>query len=224
MSVCKTARTQDTVDDCGNPIVPAPLPLTSSEQNRGQSPLNRAFADKFLMVFDIPKFLHTQTQRSNRDCDQVSMDQMQFNIFGTVVPTVALTSISTPFQGHTPKLASHARTLEPMLVNYFIDNTFANYWILWSWAEFIIGAQNSLAGTLAGSQDRVVNRSNITLVDYSTNISVIGLDAYNKPKIEWIYKGCFPTSIGGVQFNYQTPNELTSSFSFEYSFLDCVLH
>lgn len=225
MSTCRTARIQATTDECGNAVTPDPLPLTTNEQVRSQSPLNRAFTDKFLMVFDVPQCIKAQTQKSFRECNQISLDQMQFNIFGTVVPTIAMGTVGLPYHGHTVKVASHNRTMEPMAVQYFIDNTFSNYWVLWAWAEFIIGSRTSTAGGEPGSTLEQANRKydNVLPKDYSTNISIIGLDAYNQPRVEWVYTGCVLSSVGGIQWNYQSSNEAISSFSFEYSFLDCIL-
>ncbi len=174
------------------------------------------------MVFDVPPCIKEQTQSTFRECDHISLDQMQFGIFGSVVPNIGLGIVSLPYHGHTAKLASHSRTLEPMSVNYFIDNTFANYWIMWRWADFIIGSMTSRAG--GTSLADVYNKyRNVLHTDYSTNISIIGLNAYNKPVIEWTYKGCVPTSVGGIQYNYQTSTDIISNFTFEYTFLDCIL-
>lgn len=177
------------------------------------------------MVFDVPQCIKEQTQRSFRECNQVSLDQMQFNIFGTIIPNITLPTVSVPYGGHTPKIAGHSRTMEPMNVNYFIDNTFANYWVMWAWADFIIGSINSIAGTHVGDSITDVRQryNNVTLQDYSTNISIIGLGAYNKPVVEWVFKGCVLSSLGGIQYNYQGTGDIISTFTFDYSFLDCKL-
>jgi hypothetical protein len=224
MSVCNPTSDSATLDECGNPVV-ATTPLTQAEQSRMQPHLNRAHTNKFLMIVEIPPAIRTKSKLTMRECDVVDTTKLQYSVFGTTVPTISLPAITVPYSGQELKVSSHSRRLEPMSLNYFVDNTFDNYWLLWRWADFIAGALNGFAGrdSSASYTELVRKHYNVLLKDYSTTISVYGLDDYNKPKVEWIYKGCMLTSLGGVQYNYQSTNEIVSSFTFDYTFLDCRL-
>lgn len=223
-SICNPTTVQATLDDCGNAIE-TPQIRTPNELNEQQSELNKSYTNKFLMVVDIPPIVRQNVKGTPRECSITDVDKLHYNIFGTTVPTISLPSVAVPFSGLKLKVSSHSRDLEPMNVNYFVDNTFDNYWVLFKWADYVVNALHGFAGfdRNAPLNEEIRRNYNVLLKDYATTITVIGMSVYNEPKIEWLYKGCVITSIGGINYNYQTANEITSSFAFDYSFLDCVL-
>ena len=52
---------------------------------------------------------------------------------------------------------------------------------------------------------------------YKTNISVYGLDEYNKRVIEFKYIDAFPTNLGEISYSYKDSGELESSMTISYS-------
>jgi hypothetical protein len=53
--------------------------------------------------------------------------------------------------------------------------------------------------------------------DYQTDISIFGLDEYEKPVVEFKYTKAFPTDLDEISYNYRQSNEIESSFTFVYS-------
>jgi hypothetical protein len=61
--------------------------------------------------------------------------------------------------------------------------------------------------------------------DYQTDITVYGLDEYGKKKIKFVYKKAFPTTLKGIEYNYQATGDMrvSSGFVFLYSQLHVEL-
>ena len=55
------------------------------------------------------------------------------------------------------------------------------------------------------------------LLDYQTDLSLFGIDEYNKRKIEFKYTKAFPTTLGDISFSHRESGEIESSFSFAFS-------
>jgi hypothetical protein len=54
-------------------------------------------------------------------------------------------------------------------------------------------------------------------------LNVIGLNEYNQKTIEFIYYSAFITSLGGIDYNYRTPEILESTVEFQFSQFDIKL-
>jgi len=50
-----------------------------------------------------------------------------------------------------------------------------------------------------------------------TDFSLIGMNEYNKEIIKFTYTNAFPTSLGSINYNYQTEGEIQSSISFAFT-------
>ena len=52
---------------------------------------------------------------------------------------------------------------------------------------------------------------------YSADISLFGIDEFNKKIIEFKYIGAFPTKLDSIEFDYQTESEIESGVTFAFS-------
>jgi hypothetical protein len=182
-----------------------------------QSILNKSRADKFLMVFNIPPALRSINQRSSRSNDTIQKDSIQFSIFGTVVPELTVPAIEIRYSGSTLYNSSHSRNPYPPLnVEFTVDNEYNNYWVIYQWL-------NLLHDQTTGTFDKRDLIKDSQFKDYQVDISVFGLDEFNKKKIEFIYTKAFPTTLGDIKYNYREANEITSSFTFVFSQLHTKL-
>lgn len=184
--------------------------LSIAQPSMVQSPLNRQRKDKFFMVFSLPKILQSYKSNATRSNDRVIPNSLQFSIYALVVPEIKVPQKELAYGGQTLKISSLARpTFQPLNVNFMIDNQFNNYWVIYKWLNLLNDAKTSLYSS-------PVERDTGFLDEYSTTITVYGLDEYNNRNIQFNYYNAFPTTLGGIKYSDRDPSELESNF--EYSF------
>jgi hypothetical protein len=180
-----------------------------------QSILNRPSTDKFLLVLNMPEVLRHKIFENNK----LNLTPLQISVYGSVVPTIQVPAIQVPFGGQTYNVSSHTRpNYQPLTVNFVVDNTFYNYWYLWKWLSILNTPRES---NYAGNSRSIKGKDD--LVEYQTNVSVFGLNEYNKPAIEFIYYYSFITNLGGINYNYRENNMMESTFELQYSQFDVKL-
>jgi len=176
-----------------------------------QSPFNKSRKDKFLMVMSLPTALKQISSKFERSSNTIIPDSLQFSIFGAIAPSIDIPAINTRYAGQTLSHSSHARTsYEPNTVNFTVDNRFNNYWVIYKWL-------NLLNNDKTGVYDADNRTSPGPNMEYRTNISVFGLDEYNKRVVEFVYTDAFPTTLGGINYNYRDGDEVESTFTYSYS-------
>lgn len=197
-----------------------------------QSFLNKSRKDKFILILDLPdplKQINFSTQ-SDRDSKTVSLDTLQYSVYGTVVPPITINPVSLPYSGQTLNLTSGKRDKYPdITVNFTVDNGFNNWWVLWKWLEFINGPAssssdpNNLIPFAYDANGKPVINSLNSLQPYQTTINVYGLDEYNNNKIRFTYSKAFITSLTGITYSYRDAEQMEASFTFSFSQLNAEL-
>jgi hypothetical protein len=187
-----------------------------------QSILNKNRKDKFLLVLNLPSILKTvnKTTLAERSVNFLSLDTLQYSIYGTVVPETSIPEVDLLYSGQTAKLTSYTRaTYKSITVNFTVDNEFNNWWVLWYWLNLINDSQES-----SYNYNGLVNPDKFTnLNSYQTNITVYGLDEFNNQKIQWDYTKAFITNLGDINYNYRDGDQIESSFTFAFSQLNTQL-
>lgn len=176
-----------------------------------QSILNKARADKFLLIFDLPPILKLFDKKIAHSNTSTVSDRVQFSIYGTTVPEIVVPAVEKRYAGSTLYLSSHSKNpYPPVNVKFNVDNEYKNYWTIYQWLNLL--------------HDQREGRYNVREVlvdqnfsDYQTNLTILGKDEYNNNRIKFIYTKAFPTSIDGIDYDYQKPSEITSGFTFVYS-------
>ena len=154
-----------------------------------QAILNKSRADKFLLIFDIPPILKEFNKKFNQDNLSIISDSVQFSIFGTAVPEITVPAVETRYAGNTLYVSSHGKNpYPPVSVKFNIDNEYKNYWVIYQWSNLL--------------HDQNEGRCK---------------DEFNNNRIKFTYTKAFPTTIDTIDYNYQTPDEIASGFSFVYS-------
>jgi hypothetical protein len=64
---------------------------------------------------------------------------------------------------------------------------------------------------------REINEYDPDFQDYQTDLTIYGKDEFNNNRIKFTYTKAFPTTVDAIDYNYQTPDEIASGFSFVYS-------
>lgn len=189
-----------------------------------QSPFNKSRKDKFLMVLNLPVALKNISTDLTSSDTQIQPDTMEFSVYGSVVPEVLVPNVPVRYAGQTLEVSSHNRPeWPPLTVNFTVDNRFTNYWVLYTWLNMLnddttgIFDQNGFIKDTSTINPLYYNGNLPVQLLYRANISIFGLDEFNKRSIEFKYTGAFPTELGGITYNYRDEGEIESSFSFAYS-------
>lgn len=175
-----------------------------------QAMLNKTRRDKFIMVVTPPDILKPYLNQYERNNRGVNLQSFQFSVYGMVVPTIKVPEVETKYAGQVMKVTSYERpSYENVAVNFTVDNLFNNYWFIYSWLKMLnddkVGIPNA----------RNLN-NDPKLGDYSTTITVYGLDEYNNNKIKFDYTGAIPVELGGINYNYRDSSEAESAFTFSF--------
>lgn len=178
-----------------------------------QSPLNLSSKDKFIMILELPYIL-----RKRREQDPIfNIDSLQMSVFGTVVPDVTVPETDIKYGGQNLHLSTYTRpSYPPLTLTYMVDNSYRNYYLLWKWLDIMNSATESLyQGSTAPTLEDLIFKGD--QFEYQTNISVIALDEYNKPTIQFNYYKAFITKLGGLTYSYKDGSTIESTANFHYS-------
>jgi hypothetical protein len=186
-----------------------------------QSPFNLSRKDKFLLVLDIPPALKQITSKFIRDDVNILPDTMQFSVAGAVVPNISVPSIENRYAGQTFTATSYSRDpYPPLTVDFIVDNRFNNYWVLYTWLNLLndeaTGTYDN-TGLTQPTQSIVNTNAKGQFSQYKTNLTIYGLDEYNKRIISFVYTDAFPTNLGGISFSYKDSGEVETTVTFSYS-------
>jgi hypothetical protein len=200
--------------------------ITEKNNYLNQAVLNKARVDKFLLIITMPLALRNIDVRyGNETPSKIISDKLQMSVWGNVVPSIIVPSVTVPFQGQVPKVTSFSRpAYEPVTVNFNIDSEFYNYYVIWKWLALlndptnsVFDANNSSNRVDAGTNTIINPRKPNYIPQYSSQISLQPLNEYNQVLGEFVFTQCFATSLNGINFNYQGSEEITSSFTFDFS-------
>lgn len=194
----------------------------ANSKQYNQSPFNKLRKDRFLLVLSLPDTLKKINSKFTRDEDSINLNTMQFSVYGATIPEIVIPQVDILYGGQTYAQSSFHRPLwEPVTVNFTVDNRMNNYWVIYSWLNILNDAETGIYDpkNLANRPPELKNiKPDIeSIAEYSTDISLFLLDEYDKRVVEFIFKKAFPTSLGGMNLNYRTSDEIETSFTFAYS-------
>mgnify|MGYP001323476993 FL=1 len=179
-----------------------------------QAMLNKSRADKFLLVFDVPPILKEFSKKFNQTNSTIIPDSVQYSIFGTTVPEITVPAMENRYAGSTLYVSSHSKNpYPPVSVSFNVDNEYKNYWVLYQWLNLL---HSEYEGRY-NEREINTNAGDPTFKDYQTDLTIYGKDEFNNNRIKFTYTKAFPTTVNGVEYSYQNPDEITSGFTFVYS-------
>ena len=200
--------------------------ITEKNNYLNQAILNKARVDKFLLIITMPLALRNIDVRyGDESPSKIISDKLQMSVWGNVVPSIIVPSVAVPFQGQVPKVTSFSRpAYDPVTVNFNIDSEFYNYYVIWKWLALlndpiksVFDANNNSNRVDAGTNTIINPRKPNYIPQYSSQISLQPLNDYNQVLGEFVFTQCFATSLNGINFNYQGSEEISSSFTFDFS-------
>lgn len=191
-----------------------------------QSVLNKARKDKFIMVLTLPESIREINSHDERKNDRVIGDSIQFSVYGVVVPTIRVDDLQAGYSGQSFKFSTHKRPqYENIFVNFTIDNEFNNYWVLFKWINLLNNNEEAIydADNVKDLPSFRTPPDPKLLDEYSTIITLYGLDEYDHRKIQFDFTGAIPVSLGQIAYNYRDATEAESTFEFAFSQLHSKL-
>jgi hypothetical protein len=171
-----------------------------------QSPLNVSSKDKFILVLNLPPVL----RNSQPPDPDLNIEKLHISIFGTVVPTSVVPPIDVRWGGQSVKYSSYSRPeFSSLNVSFIVDNSYQNYYILWKWLSVLNDPTNSF---YAGSNEKALSIQ----TEYQTTFSLLALNEYNQPTMEFKFHHAFLTGIGAINYSYKDGEILESSAEFQF--------
>jgi len=186
-----------------------------------QSVLNKSRKDKFLFVLTLPEAMKeiSYSSTENRSTDTIVPDTLQFSVYGAVLPEVRVDSGDIRFSGQSVKFSTHSRPAYPnVTVNFTIDNRFNNYWVIWKWLDILNDDRDAIF-----HKDEVITTATSIFKQYQGAATMYALDEYNKEIAKFDYFGVVPVSVGNIDYNYRTTEEIETTFEFSFSKLTPTL-
>lgn len=198
-----------------------------------QSQFNKSRLDKFLLVLNLPPVLKDISKQnlSSRDNNVIIEDSLQFSVYGSVVPSVEVPDENLRYGGQSLKISKHTRPVyENVTVNFTVDNQFNNYWVIYKWLDLLNDEELSkfngkdIANTVKVEPYMKNNANSLNPPSlYQTDITLYAKDEFDKNMVKFVYTNAFPTSLGGINFNYRNTEEIETTFEFAFSQLKVEL-
>jgi hypothetical protein len=204
-----------------------------------QAILNKARTDKFILVLSTPPALRgtsskTERRAKEKSYQKVLPDSVQFSIYGAIVPGISVPSEELHYAGQSLKISTHNRpAYDDLEVNFTVDNQFNNYWYLWRWLDVLNDSKygefdyydssaakspsQDFPRSAASNHPKTTSQHNEYLLDYQVDMTIYGLNEFNKNVIEFTYTKAFPVSLGSIGYSYRDPSEMESSVTFSFS-------
>lgn len=145
----------------------------------------------------------------------ITKDSIDFSLTGVNIPQITTKSQNLRYAGSSINISSHVRDpYDPVTIKFKIDNEFTNYLTIYEWLNFIYNGRVGYFDANGITKDH-------SIASYQTNMSVIALDTYKNPIVQWIFTHAFPTTLSSIDYNYQTSEELecTATFLFAQMFI-----
>jgi len=176
-----------------------------------QSILNKSRKDKFTLTVVLPKELISHNKRFDRSNNNVSLDTLQFSIYGVVVPKNNIPQEDARYAGGNVYVSSHNKpSYDPVSVNFTIDNEFNNYWVIHKWLDLL---RNEKTGIYGGDE---IYKKDMGLGSYTSDFILTAKDEFHNDVIQWTYKTAFPIGLGEITYNHRDAGEIETSFEFVF--------
>lgn len=178
-----------------------------------QSPLNRAYTDKFYFLMNLPSALKNLREKyvKNLKEEGIKRESIGWSIIKASTPEIVIKAQSIPYGGGNHYISSHVKDpYSALTIEFKVDNRYANYTTIYEWINYIYDEKE-------GHFD-AHNLSPIAGTDtYASTISLIAMDEYEKETIMWTFRNAFPVRISSLNLDYTSTEEITCSVDFVFS-------
>lgn len=178
-----------------------------------ESPLNKTFADKYFFIFELPEALKNLKNNKNIIKNDLGIGKkaLQWSIIKAEVPSINIKAAEANYAGGTLRYSTHTKSpYDPFKLTFKIDSNYLNYFTIYEWINFIYG-----------EKEGHFNEENLTKSEsfnsYAIPVSIVGLDEYNNPIIQWIFTYAFPTDLSSISLDYTSTEEIEFTVTFVFS-------
>jgi hypothetical protein len=170
------------------------------------------------MVLNVPEILRSILSKE-RNTSNINLDALQYSVWGSPIPSISVPSKQTNFMGQVSKATSfHRPEFSDITIRFTVDNNFNNWWVLWKWLDLLNDHKESAYNRLGLPKPEVPKKRN-----YTTNMSMFGLNEHNKPAIEFTFIRTFIVKLGEIETSYRDGEEAESSCTFSFNQMDVKL-
>ena len=178
-----------------------------------ESPLNKTFQDKFYFIFELPEALKNIQKKSIEGKSQlgISKKAVQWSIIKAEVPNINIKANAINYAGGTLHVSSHTKSpYEPFKLTFRVDSNWLNYYTIYEWINLIYNEKE-------GHFDAEDLTKSTNFSSYAIPVSIVGLDEYNNPTIQWIFTYAFPTDLSSLSMDYTSTEEIEFTATFVFS-------
>ena len=178
-----------------------------------ESPLNKTFADKFYFIFELPEALkNIKTEKTLIKAGLgINKKTVQWSIIKAEVPNINIKANPINYAGGALPVSSHTKSpYDPFKITFKVDSNWLNYFTIYEWINFIYGEKEGHF-----DEENLTNSKSFT--SYAVPVSIVGLDEYNNPVIQWIFTYAFPTDLSNISLDYTSTEEIEFTATFVFS-------
>lgn len=178
-----------------------------------ESILNKTFADKYYFIFKLPEVLSKieKAQMLSKNGISLNKKTLQWTLQKAEVPSINIKSQEIKYAGGNLYISSHTKSpYDPVKLTFRLDSNYLNYFTIYEWLNFIYDEKECHFNGEGVAKTKSFN-------EYTVPVSIVGLDEYNNPKIQWIFTNAFPTELSSIPLTYIDTNEIEFSATFVFS-------
>ena len=178
-----------------------------------ESPLNKTFVDKYFFIFELPEALKNIKYEDVLIKNEMGINKkiLQWSIVKAEVPSINIKAGEANYAGGTLRYSTHTKSpYEPFKLTFKIDSNYLNYFTIYEWINFIYGEREGHF-----DEDDITDKT--TFSEYAVPVSIVGLDEYNNPVIQWIFTYAFPTDLSSISLDYTDTQEIEFTATFVFS-------
>lgn len=179
------------------------------------SPVNKTIVDKFILLMNLPEPLKNLQKKYNQFNDSVGINRetVALSITSANIPNVSIKAQAIKYGGGNLYVSTHTKTpYEPMEIKFKIDSGYRNYFTIYQWLNYTYNEEEGHFDS-----EHLESSDEVGIDSYATNISIVGLDEYDKPVIQWIFTKAFPTMLSKINLDYQKTSEIECTCTFVFS-------
>lgn len=178
-----------------------------------ESPLNKTFVDKYFFIFELPEALKNIKYDDVLIKNEMGINKkiLQWSIVKAEVPSINIKAGEANYAGGTLRYSTHTKSpYEPFKLTFKIDSNYLNYFTIYEWINFIYGEREGHF-----DEDDITDKTAFS--EYAVPVSIVGLDEYNNPVIQWIFTYAFPTDLSSISLDYTDTQEIEFTATFVFS-------
>lgn len=132
----------------------------------------------------------------------LTVQSVRFNLVNFTPAEITVSDDGMKFQGFTIPISTGVRMEDKTMdIRYLLNSDYEQYKFLYKWMNLAADEQNI---------------PQVTMADRVCDITVFGLDEFKKPRIGFVYKGCWLKTISRIEYT-TVPDIVMHGFTLKYA-------